>query len=111
MLAEVLSSEYLTNRALQELGYAESRINLAIRALFGPDPDAPDSGDFEVLADDLEPYVPSEADLAEYSAWSESLERQRERDTELAWIAMADAEHERRRFKEEELVHCGLPVG
>ena len=49
MLAVVLISEYLTNRALLSAGFSDSRVRLALNALFGPDPSAPDPGDFEVL--------------------------------------------------------------
>jgi hypothetical protein len=100
----MLSTEYLANRALQQAGFSESRILLALRALLGPDPDAPHEDDFEVLdptldpdgfqldpefdpahvpgeepieplADDWEPYEPRPEDLEELFRWSEGLDR------------------------------------
>ena len=58
-----------------------------------------------------ERYEPTPDDLREYAAWSESLERDRDFVEAMALADIADAEHERRRFKEEELSACGLPIG
>ncbi len=119
MLAEVLSSEYLTNRALQELGYSESRINLAIRALFGPDPDALGPDDFEEIADDLVPYVLTEADWLDYHQWAAEVDARwtaaQIADEEWAEAqALADIfdtiDHERR-YTDRDLERAGLPVG
>jgi hypothetical protein len=139
MLAEILSSEYLTNRALQEHGFSQSRISRALNALFGPEPDAPDDGDFEEIGDDAlvpggepaepddtlerlaesweppidEPeYVPTRADLDELSRWSAEVEaRQREYYDAMDYLDCYDARDDELRYTDEDLQAAGLPVG
>jgi hypothetical protein len=121
MLAEVLSSEYLMNCALQDAGFFESRVRLALNALFGPDPDAPDPDIFEALDPTLDPdaFEPSERDWADYRAWAEEVDARwwaeqiavDELAEAHARADVAEAIEDSLRYTDEDLRAAGLAVG
>jgi len=76
----------------------------------GPGPDD-DQADDPKPTIEPEPFEPTPEDLTDLDAWLAEVELQRDRDEAMARDAMADAEYECRRFREEELVWCGLPIG
>ncbi|MBV8487595.1 MAG: hypothetical protein JO161_04900 [Planctomycetaceae bacterium] len=81
----------------------------------GPGPDDDQADEFELQplapAPEPEPYEPSPEDLADYAAWSEDLERQRDLAEAYAIADMLEAIEDERRFTDADLIAAGLPIG